>query len=104
MALGQRSDEIADFLGRVADDTADFDAISKGNDGRNGLNAPLARNVGRMVDVDFGHFDFACIFIGKRFDGGPQCTAGAAPRRPEIDDNRRSTVDHRIKIFVRKVN
>ena len=77
LALGQRADEAVDRL-----------AVDEGDDRRDRLDAELAGDRGMVVDV---HLDEAHLALRGRhrlLEDRRQLLAGAAPRRPEIDQDR----------------
>ncbi len=51
------------------------------------MNAHLLRDLGALVDIDLDHADGAIGLAHRFFQQRTELLAGAAPRRPEIDDD-----------------
>src|SRR5258708_6993164 len=62
--------------------------VPEGVDGRNRLNSQLAGDLLILVDVDFDEAHGTLGLVHRLLQGGPQLLTGAAPGRPEIDDDR----------------
>ena len=77
LAFGQRSHEAIDRL-----------AVDEGKHRGNRLNAHLLGELLVLVDIDLDHADLAVGLLDDFFESWPQLLARAAPRRPEIDDDR----------------
>ena len=54
---------------------------------RDGPDPELAGHVGIAVDIDLGQHELAAILMGQLLEDRAEHPAGAAPWRPEIDDN-----------------
>ena len=73
----QRADELGDDL-----------AVAKRLDGRDALDAEQLRDVRVLVGVDLRQDDLAVAGGGGLLERRAELTAGAAPRGPEVDDDR----------------
>src|SRR5205823_12417400 len=85
----QPLDELLDLAFRQgADKAVDRTAVLEGIDRRDRLDAHLLCNLGVLVDVQLDHADRAIGRAHGLFEYRSQLLARAAPRRPEIDDDR----------------
>src|SRR6202035_3187358 len=90
LSTTQALDELLDLaLGQGPDKTVDRPAILEGINGRDRLDAHLLRDLRVFVDVELDHPDGAVCGADRLFEDRPKLLAGTAPRRPEIDDDRR---------------
>ena len=62
-------------------------ALPESIDHRNGLNAQLCRDALVLINVDLDHAHFATCAFNTRLQRRAEGFAGAAPRRPEINDH-----------------
>ena len=89
-AAGEALDELLDLaFGQRADEAVDRPSVLEGIDGGDRLDAHLLRDLGVLVDVELDHADGAVGVAHGLFQDRAELLAGAAPRRPEIDDDRR---------------
>jgi hypothetical protein len=79
----------ASSTGEGADKPVDWPAVLERVNGRDRLDAHLLRDLGVLVDVELDHPDRAVRRANGLFEDRPELLARAAPRRPEIDDDRR---------------
>ena len=90
--LHQMVDELLDLaLRHRPHEAVDRPAAEEGVDRRDRLDAKLLGQHLVLVDVDLDQLHLALGFLHHLLDGGLQGLAGAAPGRPEIDDDRRRT-------------
>ena len=75
LAFGQRAHEAVDRL-----------AVDEGEDRRDRLDAHLRGELLVLVDIDLDELHLAIGLAHDLFEQRRQLLAGAAPRRPEIDD------------------
>ena len=82
-------DELLDLAFRHrADEAVDRAAVLEGIDRRDRLDAHLLRQLLVLVDVDLDQPHRALGVAHRLFQRRAELLAGAAPRRPEIDDHR----------------
>ena len=88
-AAGQFLDELAELaLGQRAGEGVHRLAVAEGVDHGDRLDAELGRQFLVLVHVDLDQPDRAAVLGDQLFQEGAELLAGAAPRRPEIDDDR----------------
>ena len=88
-ARGQFIDEGGDLaLRHRAHEAVGGLAVDEGDHSRNRLDAHLARDRRMLVDVHLDQLDLAARGANRLFDDRGELAAGAAPRRPEVDQHR----------------
>ena len=75
-------------LGLGATGLVDEFAAFKDEEGRDGLHAEALGERLCVLDVDFGDVGAAFRFVRELFEDGVHLLTGAAPFRPEIDEDR----------------
>ena len=89
LALGEPLDERGDLaLRQRAHEAVDRLAVDEGDHRRDRLDAHLARDGRMLVDVHLDQLDLALGGLHDLFQDRRELLAGAAPRRPEIDQHR----------------
>ena len=63
--------------------------VHEGEDGRDRLDAHLGGKLLVLVDIDLDEADSASLLIHDFLEQRPKLLAGATPRGPEVDENRR---------------
>src|SRR5699024_8140630 len=84
----QRFLEIA-FLAQTDKLLRDLPILEQ-DDGRDGANGELHRNITIGVGIDLAHLDLAFVVLGDFLDGRREHPAGHAPLGPEVHENRLS--------------
>ncbi len=85
----QRVDELLDGVLRVgAHEAVDDCAVLDGVHGRDRLHLERLAQAGVLVDVHLDQHDLAVGLVDDLLDDRPEGLARAAPRRPEVDDDR----------------
>lgn len=82
------------FFGEEADVFIDDLAVFDEGERRDGLNIELCGEFAFIIDIDFGDFVFTFVFLSDFEKDGANHFAGAAPRCPEINDDRDFGVDN----------
>ena len=94
---GQHTRPLTDAALRASlQEAVDRPAVLEGVDRRDGLHLEGLRHLGVLVDVDLGEHDLPVGLADDLVEDRPQCLAGPAPRRPEVDHHggRGRAVDH----------
>src|SRR5207302_4746072 len=90
LSTAQTLHELLDLaLGHSTDKAIDRPPVLEGVNRGDRLDAHLLRDFGVLVDIELDHSNGAVGGANGLFEDRPELLAGTAPRRPEIDDNRR---------------
>ena len=92
-AFGGEGRHLGDELVHLAARQRTLEAVDRltvveGIDGRDRPDPELLRDLRVLVDIDLDHLHLAAGRLHRRFQRRAELLAGAAPRRPEIDDDR----------------
>lgn len=85
------------LLGRGTGLLEDDDALAKDHQRGNGADAEVAGQLVFLVGVDLGEGDVG-VFAGRGLEDRGEATAGAAPRRPEVEDDDVVAADGGIEV------
>jgi hypothetical protein len=86
-------------LGARTNQALNFFAILENDQGRDALDTKLTGPLGVFVGVDFGDGELALVCLGQIFERLRDGAAGAAPGRPEIDNDGRIRLQNGVFKF-----
>src|SRR6516225_1671577 len=94
-ALDRPANPLLEFLLRLRADLARRQlAVLEQHQGRNRHDAVFGRRPGVLIDIKLDDFDLAIERVGNLFKRGRNHPAGAAPFRPEINDDRTARLEN----------
>ena len=85
------------LFGVRADQRVDLLAVLEHDQGRDAHDAEPASGLDVLVRVELGERDLAVHLLRELLDDGVQSSAGAAPGRPEVDEDDAALLDGRVE-------